>query len=90
MEHSKKKGVLRYQKHLFAVGLFSLALSEILILRDPHFWFDGLPGFYAVFGLVSCLLLIVMCKALGQHWLMVKENYYDVNETAQRGNGHLD
>lgn len=88
MDDSKKRRILRYRKHLFCLGLLLLALLEIFIPRDPYFWFDGLPGFYSVFGLVSCILIIIICKALGKHWLMVKEDYYDVN--GEKGGTRLD
>jgi hypothetical protein len=77
LDDSKSKGILTYRKHLFYLGLLLLALLDIFLPRDPYFWYDGLPGFYAVFGLISCILLIIICKALGHHWLMVREDYYD-------------
>jgi len=83
MNDSKKKRIMK--KHLFCLGLLLLALLEIFIPRDPYFWFDRLPGFYAVFGLASCLLIIIICKALGQHWLMVREDYYEGKEMTEKG-----
>jgi hypothetical protein len=69
---------MRYRKYLFYIGLLLVvALFEIFIPRVPYFWFDGLPGFYTAFGLVACLLTIIICKALGRHWLKVRKDYYD-------------
>jgi hypothetical protein len=84
MDNSKNKKSPRFRKSLLYLGFLSVALVEIFLPRDPHFWFDGLPGFYAVFGLISCILAIIICKALGQHWLMVREDYYDVNNKKAR------
>jgi hypothetical protein len=88
MDNSKNKKNPRFRKSLLYLTLLLVALFEIFLPRDPYFWFDGLPGFYAVFGLVSCILTIIICKALGQHWLMVREDYYDVN--GKKGREHVD
>lgn len=36
-----------------------------------------IPGFYALFGLIACLFIIVASKALGHYWLQRDEDYYD-------------
>ena len=67
------------------VGLASLAvffLLEILVvnvlhLGHPHFGFEKLPGFGSLYGLLSCILIIVVSKLLGKLWLMRPEDYYD-------------
>ncbi|MCL0088732.1 hypothetical protein M1N87_02850 [Dehalococcoidia bacterium] len=87
LNNSEKKRIVRYRKHLFYLGLLLLALLEIFIPRDPYFWFDGLPVFYSVFGLLGCILTIIICKTLGRHWLMKSEDYYDMNNKKR---GHLD
>jgi hypothetical protein len=63
-------------------GLAILALSEIaaplLFQRDPaHFWFEDLPAWGSIYGLVSCVAIIVVSKLLGKLWLTRPENYYD-------------
>lgn len=59
--------------------LFVVALAEIsmyLFLRGhTTFTWEEIPGFYALYGFVSCALLILVAKALG-HWLRKEENYY--------------
>lgn len=37
---------------------------------------DGIPGFYALFGFIGCLLLIAVSKAIGAH-LQRDEGYYN-------------
>ncbi len=64
-------------KYLFYISLPLFALMDLLVPREPYFWFDGLPGFYAVFGFIMCILTIVVCKAVGYYWLMVNEEYYE-------------
>jgi hypothetical protein len=77
MDNSKNKKNPRFRKSLLYLTLLLVALLEIFLPHDPYFWFDGLPGFYTAFGLVACLLTIIICKALGRHWLKVREDYYD-------------
>ena len=72
-------------KRLKRVGLASLAvffLLEILVvnvlhLGHPHFGFENFPGFGSLYGLISCVLIIVVSKLLGKLWLMRPEDYYD-------------
>jgi hypothetical protein len=47
-------------------------------------WWHELPGFDLVYGLVGCLAIIVVSKALGKVWLQRPEDYYDGGETARR------
>jgi hypothetical protein len=42
----------------------------------PHAW-DHIPLFYAIFGFVGCLLIIIVSKALGKAFLQKKEDYYE-------------
>ena len=73
---------LKRLKHLFCAGLAALALSEAAAPRlfhtDPaHFWFEDLPAWGSVCGLVSCVAIIAVSKLLGRLGLMRRENYYD-------------
>jgi len=68
-------------KRWFYAILIALALAEIVASRmysdHPHFWFEDLPGWGSLYGLVSCVAIIVVSKILGKLWLMRPENYYD-------------
>ncbi len=72
-------------KKVKRVGLASLVvffLLEILVvnvlhLGHPHFGFENFPGFGSLYGLISCVLIIVVSKLLGKLWLMRPEDYYD-------------
>lgn len=69
-------------KRWFYAGLAVIALTEVAALRlvhaEPaHFWFEDVPAFGSFYGLVSCVLIIVVSKFLGKLWLMRPENYYD-------------
>jgi hypothetical protein len=66
----------------FVGGLAILAGGEIagtyLFGTDhAHFWFEDIPAWDSIYGLVSCLLIVVVSKFLGKLWLTRPENYYD-------------
>ncbi len=63
---------------------YAIAVLALLVLADflapsayQRFPWDGIPGFGALYGFVSCVLIIVVSKALGYRFLYRKENYYD-------------
>lgn len=73
---------LTRMKRWFYAGLAILALGEVavplLFPRDPaHFWFEDLPAWGSLYGLVSCVAIIVVSKLLGKLWLTRPETYYD-------------
>lgn len=41
-----------------------------------HFSFQYLPQFFALFGLIGCMLLILIAKGMG-FFIVVDEDYYD-------------
>jgi len=64
------------------VGLVIVALAEIVLPlvahgAHHHFWFEGFPAWGSLYGLASCLAIIVVSKFLGKVWLMRREDYYD-------------
>jgi hypothetical protein len=70
------------KKLWFYAGLAALALGEVAVPRlfpkdHAHFWFEDLPAWGSIYGLVSCEAIIVVSKLLGRLWLMRRENYYD-------------
>lgn len=69
-------------KRWFYVGLAVVALAEIvlpLVFRGghPHFSFESFPAWGSLYGLISCLAIIVVSKLIGKAWLMRREDYYD-------------
>jgi len=59
-----------------AIVLFIL-LDLFLAEHHVHFPWSGIPGFFSLFGVIGCLLLIGISKALGTYWLQRKEDYYE-------------
>ena len=59
--------------------VLSLVLSPLLLHADKlhhHFAFQYIPEFFALFGLVGCMLLILIAKGMGV-FLVTDENYYE-------------
>ncbi len=80
--------VIEYlRNHVRTVVRISLALMGLLVLlasipalagtEHAHTWIEKIPGFWAVFGLVGCMVLIVASKAFGHAGIMKREDYYD-------------
>jgi len=58
--------------------LVLLIVADFIVPRhEIHFFGDKIPGFWSLFGFISCALIIIVSKWLGHHWLMRDEDYYD-------------
>ena len=58
--------------------LVLLILADFIIPRhEIHFFGDKIPGFWSLFGFISCVLIIVVSKWIGHYWLVRDEDYYD-------------
>jgi hypothetical protein len=69
-------------KRWFYAGLAALVVIEVaaplfLYPDHGHFWFEDLPAWGSLYGLASCVVIIVLSKLLGKLWLMRRETYYD-------------
>ena len=53
------------------------ALAEMFHAHPRHFWFEWFPAWGSLYGLASCVAIIVLSKFLGKVWLMRREDYYD-------------
>ncbi|MEK6725629.1 MAG: hypothetical protein AABY54_03645 [Deltaproteobacteria bacterium] len=60
------------------ITLFIVFVADFFVHRHhATFIWDNIPGFGAVYGFVSCIVIIRVSKALGHAVLMKKEDYYD-------------
>ena len=69
-------------KRWFYAGLAVVALAEIVLPRvfgggESHFRFEDFPAWGSLYGLVSCVAIIVVSKLIGKLWLTRREDYYD-------------
>ncbi|MDI6655144.1 MAG: hypothetical protein QME59_04585 [Candidatus Hydrothermarchaeota archaeon] len=67
---------IRKLRILFYVSLASVVLVDFFIHKHIRFPWDKIPGLYALYGFISCVLIIFVSKAIG-HWLKKREDYYD-------------
>jgi hypothetical protein len=69
---------IKRAKIIFFILLVSLLVSDFFIPKEHAMLFgESLPGFYAVFGLIATLLIIIVSKVLGHLFIMKKENFYN-------------
>ena len=74
----KTENVNRLLRGFYVVCGTLFALDFIFHRHTSHGW-EQLPGFYAIFGFVACVLLVLVAKEM-RKVLMRKEDYYDVDE----------
>ena len=68
---------------IFVVTLVIFIFLDIFLAHaggHKTFPWSSLAGFFSLFGLIGCLLLIAGAKLLGHYWLQRGEDYYDKND----------
>ncbi len=72
-----KKENMRWIKILFFAVLIVLVLLDFVVKKHPHYSWEALPGAYAVYGFLSCVVIVAVSKVIGKLFLQRKEDYYD-------------
>jgi len=62
---------------LAVIAVVEIAAPHVTHADHAHFWFEDLPGWGSLYGLVACVAIIVVSKLLGKVWLTRPEHYYD-------------
>jgi hypothetical protein len=75
------------RRHLKSVIRACLVLLVLLVIVDAvpflvdkhhaHTKAEHLPGFWAAFGFVACVLIVLVSKWFGHAGVMTREDYYD-------------
>ena len=65
------------KKLAYGILVLLVAADFIIPRHEIHFFGDKVPGFWSLFGFISCVLIIVVSKWLGHDWLLRDEDYYD-------------
>lgn len=60
----------------FIIILALTVLANLVVKPHGDFGIDGTFGFYAWYGFLTCVLMIVVSKGLG-HFLKRPDDYYD-------------
>ena len=69
------RNVTRLYRALWVVG-FALLLGELLVHKHEDIAFAARFGFYALYGFVACVALVLTAKAL-RRVLKRPEDYYE-------------
>lgn len=71
----KPQNVKRFLRG-FYVSLIVLLIVDLFIHKHADFPWEAAPNFFAVYGFVSCVLLIFIAKVL-RLFIKKDEDYYD-------------
>lgn len=71
----RPENVTRLYRGLWIVGAL-LAIFDLVVHRHAEAGFDGWFGFYAAYGFVACVGLVLAAKVL-RRLVMRPEDYYD-------------
>lgn len=61
---------------VFYVLCVLLVVADFIVHRHIYHDWEKIPTFYAVYGFVGCVLLVLVAKAM-RKVLMKEEDYYD-------------
>ena len=71
----RPENVERLLKGFYAICIL-LALADFVVHRHIGFGWEKIPAFYALYGFVACVLLVLIAKKI-RNVVMRKEDYYD-------------
>ena len=73
----KKYTAIRWR--LLIATLVIIVIADFLVERHQgHNFWDAIPGWGAIFGFISCTLIIFVSKFIGKKGgIMKREDYYD-------------
>ena len=74
----KPRNVSRLLTLLYLICAILFVLDFFLHRHISHNW-EVMTGFYAIFGFIACVLLVLIAKQL-RRLLKRKEDYYHVDE----------
>lgn len=60
----------------FGVVLALTVLAELFVTHEAHFAVEQLTGFYALFGFIACVAMILFAKGIAV-FLKRPDTYYD-------------
>jgi len=72
------KNVSRLLLGFYIICGLLFVLDFIVHRHTVHPW-EGFPGFFAIYGFVACVVLVLIATEM-RKLIMRKEDYYDVDE----------
>ena len=70
------KNIQRITYGFLGVLVLLLAL-EPFVHKHAYFSWEEWPGFYAFFGFLACVVLVLVCRYIFRPMLKRNEDYYD-------------
>ena len=61
----------------FFGSLAVLLFLDLFVSKHPYFACEGWPEFFAVYGFVACVVLVVVAKYVLRPLVKRREDYYD-------------
>lgn len=71
----KPDNIGKMLKVFYAICIL-LVLADFIVHRHIYHDWENIPAFYAVYGFVGCVVLVLIAKAM-RKVLMKEEDYYD-------------
>ena len=71
------KTIVRISYVVLALLVICDAIPALVDKEHAHTNAEHIPGFWAVFGFVACVLIVIGSKAFGHAGIMTREDYYD-------------
>lgn len=72
------KNVMWILRVFYAICIL-LVVADFIVHRHIYVSFEEIPAFYALYGFVACVVLVVIAKAM-RKFVMRDEHYYDKRE----------
>jgi len=69
------ENIQRMLKGFYALCIL-LVLIDFVVHRHTGFGWEKIPAFYAIYGFIACVVLVVLAKIM-RKYVMRKEDYYD-------------
>ena len=67
----------KFKKCSYIVLGLLVVIDFVIPRHQPHFFWDKIPGFSALYGFIACSMIVVVSKWVGKKWLMKPDDYYD-------------
>lgn len=71
----RPENIQRILKWFYAICIL-LVVADFVLHRHIGFAWEKIPAFYALYGFVACVVLVVIAKKM-RDYVMRKEDYYD-------------
>ncbi|MDC9720821.1 MAG: hypothetical protein PSN46_08875 [Gammaproteobacteria bacterium] len=71
----KPENISKMLKVFYGVCIL-LVVADFMVHRHIYHSWENIPAFYAVYGFIGCVMLVIVAKAM-RKVLMKEEDYYD-------------